>query len=370
MTAIVYSNKKLFNWLWMLASLIGVSCTQEVSYAPAYRSLTEAVYASGVLKPEQELDIIPSVAGIVATVHVQEGDTVEAGQVLVSLRADSPKSTAKALEQELRQAQMNATVTGPLLRSIETDWLNAREKARLDSIEHKRIERLANQGAATSRQLDQAKTAAEMSRGAAFAAQLRFVSQQKQLASISDALANQLKALRSTVEDFTIRSPMQARVLSIDLQHGDWVSPPKSVIKLGSLGPMRAEVEIDEADAIRMRTGLKVLFKPEGHTGKPLIGVVSRIDPAIDPTTRTLKIQVVPEQPLYFAGLSLEANVIVKEHGQVLAVPRSYLLVGDSVIIDCGKGKRRIAVETGVKDMNFIQIISEIDTACRLFLPQ
>jgi multidrug efflux pump subunit AcrA (membrane-fusion protein) len=354
----------------VLAFLIEVGCTQEVSYAPVYRNLTEAVYASGVLKPEKELDIIPSVAGIVTTVYAQEGDTVEAGQILVSLRADSPILTAKALEQELMQAQFNASTTGPLLRSIETEWLNAREKYRLDSTEYKRIERLANQGAATSRQLDQAKTAAEMSRGASYAAQLRFVTQKKQLASIAEALANQLKALRSTVDDYFIRSPIQARVLSIDVQHGDWVSPPKPVIKLGSLGPMRAEVEIDEADAIRMRTGLKVLIKPEGHTGKPLIGVVSRIDPAIDPTTRTLKIHVVPEQPLYFAGLSLEANVIVKEHGKVLAVPRSCLLAGDSLIIDCGQGKRRIAVETGVKDMNFVQIISKVDTSCRLFLPQ
>lgn len=355
--------------LLILVLFLG-GCATETSYKPTYRTLTEAVYASGLLKPDRELDLVPAVAGRLTVLNVQEGDTVAAGQVLATFRAESPKASLQALQQEVKQALANADPQGAYLRALEMEWRNASEKARSDSVELRRIERLFAKGAATARQQEIARTTFDLSAGVAQGARLRYESQRSQLEAAYLSLKNQLLALRSNVEDFTLRSPIPGRILRVYHKAGDWVSPPTSVLKLASLGPMRAEIQIDEADAIRMRTGLKVLLRVEGHTAKPLTGVVSWIDPAVDPITRTLKVEVTPDKPLYFAGLSLEANIIVQEHGQVLAIPRAYLLPGDSLIVECGRGRERVAVTTGVRDLSYVQIRSGIDTTCRLFLPQ
>lgn len=360
--------------LWQLSAALLLfalwGCDRTESVRPAYRNLTEAVYASGMLRPIDLLEIGPSVPGTIVEILVSVGDTVEAGQALARLRSESAAASADALRKEIQQAERNANPNGPLLRSLLDEWRNLKTKADLDSAEFARLNRLFNQGATTRSRWEQFKTGAELSARAAEIARSRYENQRQQLQTGLEAMRQQLRALEAGLAEFSIRSPKRGRVHEVRRKAGEWIGPPASAFSVGSIGPMIAEIYVDEADALRMRPGLKTLVRPEGMTGKPSIGKIIKVYPAVEASSRTLKVEVELEESFHLSGLSLEANIIVQEHGRVLSVPRGYLIAGDSLVVDRGSGPQRVSVRTGVRDLNYVEIIEGVDTSTQILMPQ
>ena len=63
-------------------------------------------------------------------------------------------------------------------------------------------------------------------------------------------------------------------------------------------------------------------------------------------------------------GLTVEANIIVREKPEALVIPKSYLLPGDSVML---QNKEKIKVKTGLKNLKYVEIVSGLDTTATLY---
>jgi HlyD family secretion protein len=53
---------------------------------PTIQNLDDKVMATGKIEPREEIEIKPNIAGIIQTINVKEGDKVEAGQLLATIR--------------------------------------------------------------------------------------------------------------------------------------------------------------------------------------------------------------------------------------------------------------------------------------------
>jgi HlyD family secretion protein len=63
---------------FLFLALFIVSCKSKVeTFKPERSSITESVYASGVIKSKNQYQVFPSVNGIIDTVLVSEGDSVK-----------------------------------------------------------------------------------------------------------------------------------------------------------------------------------------------------------------------------------------------------------------------------------------------------
>ena len=53
---------------------------------PSIKNLDDKVMATGKIEPREEIEIKPNISGIIQSISVKEGDKVEAGQLLATIR--------------------------------------------------------------------------------------------------------------------------------------------------------------------------------------------------------------------------------------------------------------------------------------------
>src|SRR6185295_12069501 len=79
----------MFLFIGKSMGLIGKTKEIEVEFAKAKKSsITEKVSASGTVQPVIEVKLAPEVSGEIIELKVEDGDSVQAGQVLVKIRPD------------------------------------------------------------------------------------------------------------------------------------------------------------------------------------------------------------------------------------------------------------------------------------------
>lgn len=185
-------------------------------------------------------------SGIVAEVHVKEGDEVEENAPL--FRLDDAQAKA-----ELDQASADVAIA-------KAELLDAKDQL-------ERAEGLKT-GLAMSKQIFQS----------------RKFSAARAEAAVKAALANE-EAARVRLAQHTILAPIKARVLKINTRKGEFVTagtttPP---IVVGNDNPLHVRVQIDENDLPRLKAGApaSAFIRSKGEAKFDLKFV--RIDPFVQP---------------------------------------------------------------------------------------
>ena len=81
---------KQFNWIVFFGFLFLVSCgNNEEAVSPEKRKITETVYASGILVPENEYILRAQTEGSVSRIFYAEGDSILAGKTLLEISASN-----------------------------------------------------------------------------------------------------------------------------------------------------------------------------------------------------------------------------------------------------------------------------------------
>ena len=111
----------------------------------------------------RELRVASKVTGRLAQIHVEEGQMVEAGQLLATI--DSPEARAKeaqvsavvdAAEAQASKAEAGARATE--IAAAEAQWLRAAAAADLARVTFERVNRLAEEGVVPGQKRDEART--------------------------------------------------------------------------------------------------------------------------------------------------------------------------------------------------------------------
>ena len=95
--------KRFLFCMAVVAAFSGCSAKQDV-IKPVQREITEAVYASGTLVPEQEYKVVSRLEGFLTETLVDEGDTVVVGQLLFKV-----SNSNKDVAQETASAYLRKT---------------------------------------------------------------------------------------------------------------------------------------------------------------------------------------------------------------------------------------------------------------------
>ena len=80
-------------WYFIVGLLFLFACSKKVEKtSPKIGDITESVYASGVVKSENQYQVFPKTNGILQNLFVEEGDLIQAQQVLFSI-SNEPRIT-------------------------------------------------------------------------------------------------------------------------------------------------------------------------------------------------------------------------------------------------------------------------------------
>jgi HlyD family secretion protein len=360
--------KGLLFFLISVMLLGGCKSKQEV-IKPQQREITEAVYASGTLVPEQEYKLVSRLEGYVTESLVEEGDTVKNGQLLFRI-SNSNKQTAEQTAASL--VAKTLPVVGdrsPAVRELEgkIDLLSIRQTN--DSIQYLRYKTLFEQNAiskssyekyelqykSTSRELDNLRQ------------QLNNV---KLNASLQLQQANNLLAVsKADVENGLLRSFTNGVVYEIYKKQGDILTVNQPIALIGS-GRMIVKLLADEDDLDKVKMGQKILMTMDAYPDKIINARVVRIYPILNKVEQSFRVDAAIEDSLPSAiyGLNVEANIIIREKRLAMVIPKSALFHSDSVWIKKANEVVAVKVEKGTEDREWIEIRSGLNAETEIII--
>lgn len=229
----------------------------EVSLATIESSVT----ALGVLQPHRYVDVGAQVSGQIQRIHIQPGEVVKQGQLLVEIDPSVQQATVDA-----GRASLNA---------LRAQLAEARARHRQAAQQLARQHRLAAEDATREEDMqaaeaDQATAAARMDNIAAQIAQTQAT----------------LKADEARLGYTRIFAPMAGTVVSVEAREGQTLNATyqtPNILRLADLGTMTVWSEVAEADVRRVKAGMPVYFTTLGGDGRRWQGKVRQVLPAPPP---------------------------------------------------------------------------------------
>ena len=216
---------------------------------------TEAVEASGAAKPVTSVVVNPEVGGTIETVNVAEGDTVQEGDVLLTVKNDELDKAIRDAEMGVRNAKLGVSQAqsayATTLEAYNTVVETPDDKG---SVEYKH-------GAEASA-VDSAAFAVESAQNSLSDAQEAY----------SIAVAN--------AEKRTVRAPKSGSVVVMNAQVGastDSAANAGGLIQIADLTQMTVKVQVNEVDISRVSVGQMAKATFSALPGVELDAQVTRI---------------------------------------------------------------------------------------------
>ena len=359
---------------WICGLLFwGTGCEEEKQkIKPIYQPLTESVYASAIVQPKGLYQVYSSVNGVIEDLRIEEGQLVKKREQLVKIRNQVSQVNVEKAQLNTQLADQNYERQTAILRGIEDEIQAAQLKLKTDSINYVRQKRLWEQNIGSQMEFDTRKLAYELSVNKLLSVtntyQRTKAEMDNQLATQINLAKNTLKSSRVTNDDFMVRSNITGKVYSLFKNQGESIIVQEPIATIGSADDFVIEMEVDEVDIARLQIGQKVLIKLDAFGQEIFEASISKIYPQKELRTQTFKVEsIFKKSPkTLYAGLSGEANIVISEKEKIMTIPLDYLVESGKVITKEGEVK----VQTGLRNMESIEIVSGIDTSTYIIKPE
>ncbi len=343
------------------------SCkSKQEKIKPTEEKITESVYASGIIRSNNQYKVFSTVNGVIAEILVKEGDVVKKGDVIIKLVNTNAQLNTEnaALSADYAAINTNAEKLNELQIAVNL----AKAKMNEDAILQQRQQNLWNQNIGSKYELEQRQLAYKSSATAYQSANLRYIQLQKQISFQGKQSQNNLKIASSIKNDYSIKADVDGKVYNIIIKQGEMVNTLSPVALIGDATNFKMELQVDEFDINKIKLGQKIILSMDSYKGQVFEATVTKINPIMNDRSKSFTVEAIfINQPAtLYPNLTCEANIVVQQKEKAITIPRSYLLAGDSVWIE-SKKKRKVVV--GLKDYQKVEIISGITVNDFIYKP-
>ena len=260
------------------------------------RTITQSVTATGKVHPEVQVVISPEVSGEIIYLPVKDGQKVKKDEVLLKIKPDIYNA---------RRDQMTAGVTSSsaTLQRAESDY--------------RRVKDLFNKKLVSDAELEQSKTAYEVSKAG----------HEQSQAALNQATED----LRKT----TIYAPMYGTVSQLKVELGERVLGTSqfqgtAVMTVADLSRMECRIDVGENDIVTIKIGDTARINIDAFPNKKFVGTVYEIANAAttkglgtqeEVTNFQVKIRIIDKDVPLRPGMSVTATVETQTRENVLSVP-------------------------------------------------
>lgn len=284
------------------------------------RDLTVETMGTGTLEARVSSIVSAKIQGRIVELTVDQGDAVEAGQVMVRLD-DSD------LRRQVEVAEATVEMNRASLARLGTERKRAQSVLGQARLDHERVMDAYARGAASTAERDRAIERLEIAEAELARAEAAIVEAHKALATSERTLDHR----RSLLEDTVIRSPLTGMVVRRDRDRGDVVVPGSSIFRLIETGTLWVSAWVDETAmaGLAVDQPARVVFRAEPE--RDYRGHVARLGREVDPELREFIVDVmVDELPATWAiGQRAEVYITTDHADRTLTIPAEYLFVRD-----------------------------------------
>jgi multidrug resistance efflux pump len=330
---------------------------------PEYRALTEAVYASGNIAPRKEYKVFAMADGYVTAKLVSEGTNVNAGDILFRIDNDEQAARTNAARDVFRTAQSNYSGTSPALAESEAMMRSATSKFRNDSLQFVRMKDLYESRAIAQAEFDKAQLAFTVSKNDVSAARDRYESSKRRLFVDLQNAESQYKVNAKQESNALVKSRINGMVYEVYKQDGEAVRRNDQLALLGDAKEVFVRLAVDELDIRKVQVGQEVLVKIDMYGDQPFKARVEKIYPMLTKQDQSFRVDAafVDALPATFAGVTVEANIIVSQKEKALVIPKALLLKGDSVLVKTANGEQKVKIRKGAENFDVVEVLGGLD---------
>ncbi len=222
-----------------------------------------------------EIDVATKIAGRIKEILVNEGDFVDAGQMLARMDTEQLEAHRRQAEAQLKRAKIGVDTASSLVTQREAERtaaaaVVAQRKAQLDAAQRKlaRSEELAKRDNVSLQVLDDDRATAQGAKAAVAAAEAQLAASEAAIGSSKamvvdaeaaiDAAQAAIESISADINDSTLRSPRPGRVQYRVAQPGEVLSGGGRVLNLVDLGDVYMTFFLPTAQAGRVAIGTEV----------------------------------------------------------------------------------------------------------------
>ena len=321
--------------------------------------ISPSILSSGFLAHEEEVMLSSEVIGKVDELMIEEGDSVNAGDLV--LRVDD-KNFLAGLEQSEASVRIN---------TIDIE----RQEVRISNLERQfaRSSRLYEQDLIGEEEYESLRNQLDLAR-------IDFSSSRERLTQAEAQLDQVLDNLSKT----KIISPIDGVVTSLDIKVGETAIasstniPGSSLMTIANPASIYTEVLVDEADIANIEIGQRAEIVAIAYPDQPMTGVVrfiantAKIAPGRTGLSFVVKIDITdPGEVVLRPGMSCRAEIFTQQEQSVAAVPieavifeedRAELRSEHFIFINDNGVARKTKVEIGLSDDEYQELISQVDS--------
>jgi len=293
-------------WLIGIVLLVGVIAwnarrPKEVPVTvPQQRDVVELVVASGTVNSVRRTAVGAESAGIVASLDVDEGDRVTAGQLLGRLTAGETDARLAQARAALDAADKNLKAEQAVLNKLE--------------LEVARLRPLASRGQVSQAELD------------------RQVADERVQAARVDAARAGMAQARAEVSRVApefdrreVRAPFAGLITRRRVDPGTPVTAAQAWFEISELGDSEIEVETDENNLGKLRAGQPATAVSPAYPDVPIRGTVKQVGPFVDSERGVVLVKIAPDNLPDFVlpNMTVDVSVEVRRAEGGLALPVS-----------------------------------------------
>lgn len=275
----------------------------------------DRVAAVGTLTARDGIDVKNEVEGVIETIHVESGQRVETGDLLVSINDDVEQADMAALQAQVTLAEAN----------------------------FERSRSLWEKGTGSEREYDDARSALQV------------------------AQAN-LARIRARIAKMNIRAPFGGVLGIRNVNKGQYVSPGTELFSLQDHAVLYTDFSVPESHFPDIRPGLEVQFKVSAYPETVFTGDVEAIESRVDEMTRNIGVRasLANEQGLLLPGMYADIYLVLAQPTERLLVPSTAIVFssfGNSLfVVKPGEGGQDVAlqvqVSTGEQRGDLVEILT------------
>jgi HlyD family secretion protein len=337
---------------------------------PELKSLTEAVYASGLVVAQDEYQVFAQVDGYLVEKLVSDGDIVKKGDVLFIIESGQQSARFQIARENFELARKNYSSDSPVLQELTTAITAAKTKMQFDSVNFVRYENLLNQNATTRAAYDSYKLMYENARNDYKLQRSRLERTRNQLKAEFENASAQLRIAGEESSRYIVRSDIDGKVFSTTKDKGELIRRSELIGVVGRDDNFYMQLNIDELDIQRIQQGQRVVVKIDAYAGKVFEASITKVYPMVNLQQQSLRADAAFKEPLpgAFSGLAVEANIIIRQKNNALVIPKTALQPGDSVYIKTDDGKQKVKVKTGIETLDEIEIVEGLNAQQKLMV--
>jgi HlyD family secretion protein len=362
---------KIVKVLCLSMVLLVVSCSkkEQQEIQPTFGTITESVYASGVIKSENQYTVYATVSGALQKIKVIPGQTIVAGQTLFQIESDKAALNTENARLAYQLSDENNRYIQDKIADMETKVQMARDKLALDQSVYNRNKNIKQYNIISEVEYERVALAYKNSKS-------NYESALKQLSQLKAQLKNEqnrnsinLKISEKSQSDFDVKSAFSGELFDVLVKEGTLVTPQMPLAVIGEKNKYLLELDVDENDMVKVMVGQKIVVTLDSYKGKVFEAKVDKIYPIMDERSRTFKIEAHFDNPpaKLYPNLTAEANIIIQTKKNVLTIPKSYLINDQFVLVN--KDKKR-QVKIGLNDYQNVEILEGLTAGETIYKPK